>query len=84
MPQGAFFVAPDHDNPRDIAFSKDGRKMRIRNRFFRQGELCASVDSFVLWFDIRERKNITPPEELLRIWNAVERTEDFEELPSRA
>lgn len=54
------------------AITEDGRRMKLRNRFFRSrdGASCAVVESVVLWFDLAARKQVAPPPELAR-------TEDF-------
>lgn len=59
--------------------TEDGRRMRVRNRFFRQSDdaLCASVESVVLWLDLVARKPVVPPERLREIWLSVARADDF-------
>jgi acyl-CoA thioester hydrolase len=60
----------------------DGRKMAARNVMTRDsdGALCATVDSFVLWFDLEQRKPVVPPRELLALWLKLPRTDDYREL----
>lgn len=62
-----------------VRLSADARKFQLRNRFLRasDGALCATVESFGLWFDIGQRKPLVPPPDLARIWLAMSRTEDF-------
>jgi acyl-CoA thioester hydrolase len=62
------------------AITEDGRRMKVRNRFFRDADdvLCAVVDSVVLWFDLAERKPVAPPPELRAVWLDMVRTDDFE------
>ena len=62
------------------ASTEDGRRMKLRNRFFRESDnaLCAIVDSVVVWFDLVERKPVVPPDELRQLWFNLARTEDFE------
>ncbi len=61
--------------------SADGSRMRLHNRFYRaDGSLSAAVTSEGLWFDLRERRRIVPPEKLLAILHGMERTEDFAEI----
>ncbi|MEW5739812.1 MAG: thioesterase family protein [Myxococcota bacterium] len=59
--------------------SEDGRKLRLRNRFFRasDGELVATVESLVLWFDLEKRKPVAPPDDLRAVWAQLARAEDF-------
>jgi acyl-CoA thioester hydrolase len=62
--------------------SPDARKMKVRNRFLRteDGELCATVESVVLWFDLAARRRVAPPPELRDLWLALPHTEDFTTL----
>src|SRR5215813_7966104 len=48
-----------------IGISGDARKFRLRNRFFRTSDeaLCATVESFGVWFDIAQRRPVAPPPE---------------------
>ena len=62
--------------------SEDGSRMLLRNDFYRQDTLAARVTSKGGWFDLAERKLVAPPADLLRALRAVERTEDFAELPN--
>jgi acyl-CoA thioester hydrolase len=58
----------------------DGRRFKIRNRFFRpeNNALCAIVESTAVWFDLNARKPLSPPPPELRdIWNSLARTDDF-------
>ena len=61
------------------AITSDARKMKVRNRFFRSsdGEPCAVVESFILWFDLEARRTIVPPPEMGQLWLGLARTEDF-------
>jgi len=64
------------------AISADARKMKLRNRFHlsSDGSEIASVESFVLWFDIAARRPIAPPPDLAALWLALARTDDFAPL----
>ena len=65
-----------------LGITSDARKFRLRNRFFRTSDdaLCATVESFGLWFDIGQRRPVAPPPELARVWLALPRSEDFASL----
>jgi acyl-CoA thioester hydrolase len=67
------------------AITDDARRMKVRNRFFREADdaLCAVVDSVVMWFDLVERKPVVPPDALRDLWLALPRTDDFERYASR-
>ena len=61
----------------------DGSRFRIVNEFRRDdGERAARVTSLGGWFDLNSRKLIAPPEPLDAAMRAIERTADFETLPS--
>ncbi|MDH4584853.1 thioesterase [Pseudomonas sp. BN415] len=62
--------------------STDGSRMLLRNAFFRRGTLAARVTSTVGWFDLEQRKLTIPPAGLLAALQAMDKTEDFRELPS--
>jgi acyl-CoA thioester hydrolase len=64
------------------AITADGRRMRLRNQFFRasDGALCAVVESVVLWFDLDARKPAAPPPELRDLWVNLVPTEDYAPL----
>lgn len=67
------------------AGTEDARRLKVRNRFMRSAdnELCAIVESVVLWFDLDARKPVTPPEHLAKAWLGLARAEDFEFWPSK-
>jgi acyl-CoA thioester hydrolase len=62
--------------------TSDARKFRVRNRFLlaSDGALCATVESFGLWFDIAQRRAVVPPPDLARVWLALPRSDDFAPL----
>ncbi len=62
--------------------SADGSRMLLRNEFLRQGILAARVTSTVGWFDLEQRKLVRPTAKLLEALQAMDRSEDFRELPS--
>ena len=65
------------------ASSADARKMKVRNRFFRNSDeaLCATVETLILWLDLDARRTVAPPPEMGKLWLDLARTEDFVELP---
>ena len=62
--------------------SADGRKWRMRHRILRGAELAATVEIDGAWLDLRARKIVTPPEDIVRAFADVSRSEDFTVLPS--
>ena len=61
----------------------DGSRFVLRNVIARaDGHACATITSAGGWLDLVQRKLVAPPAELLAALGALERTEDFEELPS--
>jgi len=65
------------------AIAPDARKMKIRNRFFRDsdGAHCATVETLILWFDLEARRTVVPPADMARLWLDLARTDDFAMLP---
>lgn len=64
------------------AASAEGRKWRMIHRIFRGTELTATVELDGAWLDLRARKIVVPPAELVRAFDRLARTEDFAVLPS--
>ena len=62
--------------------SPDGRKWRMRHRIARGTELAATIEVDGAWLDLRARKVVTPPEDLVRAFANVTRTDDFAEMLS--
>lgn len=59
-------------------FSEDTRFCRIRNIFIKDNEkVSASVTSLVGWLDLKARKLILPPANLIEILKDLEMTDDF-------
>jgi acyl-CoA thioester hydrolase len=57
--------------------SADGRKWRMRHRILRGAEVAATLEVDGAWLDLRVRKIVVPPEEMVRAFADVSRTEDF-------
>ena len=62
--------------------SDDGSRMRIRNDLYRGDTLGARVTSTAGWFDLANRKLVSPPPDLLKCLRALTRSDDFVELPN--
>ncbi|WP_429349213.1 thioesterase family protein [Paraburkholderia sp. Clong3] len=62
--------------------SADGSRTLLCNEFLREGKLVARVTSAVGWLDLEKRKLTCPPPALLDAMHALDKTEDFVELPS--
>lgn len=54
--------------------------MKVRNCFKRSvdDELCASVESIVLWFDLVQRKPVVPPPDLAELWRSLAHAGDYQ------
>jgi acyl-CoA thioester hydrolase len=59
------------------AASANGRKWRMRHRILRGDELAATLEVDGAWLDLRARKIVAPPPELVRAFDTMGRTEDF-------
>jgi acyl-CoA thioester hydrolase len=46
------------------------------------GKLCARVTSVGGWLELKARKLVVPPEDMLAVTKMLSRTEDFSTLPS--
>ncbi len=58
-----------------------GSKFRVVNSFIGpDGELCAELTSFGVWFDLGSRKTTPPPDGLAQAMAALVRTDDYEAL----
>jgi acyl-CoA thioester hydrolase len=64
------------------AASVDGRKWRMRHQILRGAELAATLEVDGAWLDLRARKIVAPPAELVRAFDGFGRTEDFAVLQS--
>jgi acyl-CoA thioester hydrolase len=63
--------------------SDDGSRWAIRHEFMRtDGKLCARVTSVGGWLELKARKLVVPPEDMLAVTKMLSRTEDFSTLPS--
>jgi acyl-CoA thioester hydrolase len=65
------------------ASSPDARKWQMRHRVLRGAELAATIELDGAWLDLRARKVVAPPPEMVRAFDQLARTEDFTVLPSR-
>ena len=56
----------------------DARRMKVRNSFYRESDALVSVvESVVIWFDLKARKPVAPPDDLKAAWLTLARTDDF-------
>jgi acyl-CoA thioester hydrolase len=63
--------------------SQDGSRWMLRSDVIRpDGKLAARITSAGGWLDLGARKLIAPPPALLAAWNALHKTDDFQELPT--
>jgi acyl-CoA thioester hydrolase len=64
------------------AASPDGRKWRMRHRIFRAGELAATVEVDGAWLDLKARKIVVPPPDMVQAFEPLGRSDDFAALAS--
>jgi acyl-CoA thioester hydrolase len=63
--------------------SADSSRFRVVNNFYKaDGTHAARVISIGGWLGLKERKLIEPPDILKAAWQALSKTEDFEDLSS--
>jgi acyl-CoA thioester hydrolase len=61
----------------------DGSRFLLRHEIFRpDGNLSARVTSAGGWLNLDKRKLVVPPPKLLAVMNSLEKTSDFQVLPS--
>jgi acyl-CoA thioester hydrolase len=64
--------------------SQDGVRFRLRNTFRNSAnDISAVVTSDGVWFDLERRKPRIPPQDLDNLMRALQRTNDFAEIPSK-
>lgn len=67
------------------AMSEDGRRWCIRQHLHKANDvLAARHEVHGAWLDLKQRKLTAPPPELLAVFEALPRTEDFQLLPPRS
>ena len=66
------------------AAAEDGRKWRMRHRLFRGDDLAATVEVDGAWLDLRARKIVTPPADMIHAVADLAHTDDFAVWPSKA
>ena len=63
--------------------AEDGSRWVLRSDIIRpDGKLAARVNSTGGWLDLGARKLIAPPPALMATWQILEKTDDFQQLPS--
>jgi acyl-CoA thioester hydrolase len=62
--------------------SADGRKWRFRHRVLRGADVATTIEVDGAWLDLRARKIVNPPADIVRAFADVARTDDFTVLPS--
>ena len=63
--------------------SDDGSRFRLRNSFVKaDGRVAAVVTTDAGWMSLIKRQLVTPPDELLSAMRRLNRTEDYQRLPS--
>jgi len=63
--------------------SSDGSRFCIQNEFYLpNGKIAARVRSTGGWLDLNTRKLTAPPLKMLEIMRTLDRTADFQEMPS--
>lgn len=63
------------------ASSKHAERFKILHHVYKEdGTLAAKINVFIAWIDLVKRKLITPPISAIKMLDAVDRTDDFEEI----
>jgi acyl-CoA thioester hydrolase len=64
------------------AASNDGRKWRMRHRILRGADVVTTIEIDGAWLDLRARRIVVPPDDIVRAFAGVARADDFAVLPS--
>ena len=64
-----------------LAMTSDGARFILENEIWLAAERAATVRSTGGWLDLRERKLVAPPSELLVVLQRIPRARGFVELP---
>ena len=63
--------------------SEDASRWRLHQEFTRaDGALSARIRTDGAWFDVRTRRLVVPPEDVVRPFGTLHHTDDFEVLPA--
>ncbi|PLX93200.1 MAG: thioesterase [Desulfuromonas sp.] len=62
--------------------SADHRKWSMRHRIMRGDELCATLDMDGAWLDLKKRRIVQPPQDLMAKFEGLAHTEDFQVITS--
>lgn len=62
--------------------SQDGSRVLLRNEILSANEPAARVTSLGGWLDLRQRKLVRPPQDVLLKLRILEKSNDFRELPN--
>ncbi len=60
--------------------SDDHRKWSIRHQICRGDELCATIDMDGAWLNLKTRRIVQPPQQLVDKFEALAHTEDFQPI----
>ena len=65
--------------------SEDGKYNHlVQHLYNNKGELSCYLDLTLVWLDVKARKIATPPAEMLKALNSLEKTEDYKIIDSKA
>jgi acyl-CoA thioester hydrolase len=62
------------------ASSANGRKWQMRHRILKGDDLAATIEVDGAWLDLKARKIVAPPADMVRAFDGFARTEDFTNL----
>ena len=69
-------------NLKVIGLSANGERWKIKHEIFNEaGGLSAVITVFGAWLDLKKRKLAFPPLQFQTLFNTLEKTEDFKEIP---
>ncbi len=65
-----------------LGLSENGERWKIQHEIFNsKGQLSAVIKVYGAWIDLVKRKLTTPPEKYQHIFDNLDKTDEFEEIP---
>lgn len=65
-----------------IAASENFERFKFKHQIIKKNDvIAAEIEIYGAWIDLTKRKLTTPPQEMINIFNKLEKAEDFEIIP---
>ncbi len=65
-----------------LGLSENGERWKIEHRIFNgKGQLSAVINVYGAWLDLEKRKLTLPPEKFKHIFDKLDKSDDFKQIP---